>query len=276
MTQSSSTLVLRVAGPLLSFGVDSLYRTRKTIQTPSRSALQGLLAAASGVKRGQQYPSWISEANMVVREEVKPKVIRDFHTVNPLIDAKAEPYTDLYYFLEQTDRERLHVMKRANAPAVLAKSSHIVQEPRITNRFYLAGSSFLVCVEDPTGNIEDAVKNPVWHLYAGRKSCSLTAPFFLGSFNIPVQDAAVSAPSLRSHTDDESSQILTRSLTSFTPLEGIEPLRKRSYNDQAVDGVTHVSQVRYSYFVKVPASTAKNWFEWGENLQVFFKEREQL
>ena len=46
------TLLLRLSGPLQSWGSDSLYDNRGTDYFPTKSGVIGLIAAALGLKRG--------------------------------------------------------------------------------------------------------------------------------------------------------------------------------------------------------------------------------
>lgn len=45
------TLLLRLSGPLQSWGADSLYDNRNTDYYPTKSGVIGLIAAALGLKR---------------------------------------------------------------------------------------------------------------------------------------------------------------------------------------------------------------------------------
>ena len=46
-----ATLLLRLAAPLQSWGMDSKFETRKTNREPTKSGIVGLLAAALGIRR---------------------------------------------------------------------------------------------------------------------------------------------------------------------------------------------------------------------------------
>ena len=54
-----STLLLRLAGPLQSWGTDSKFEVRRTENEPSKSGVIGLVAAALGIRRNEE----ISELN---------------------------------------------------------------------------------------------------------------------------------------------------------------------------------------------------------------------
>ena len=48
-----ATLLLRLAAPLQSWGMDSKFETRKTNREPTKSGVVGLLAAALGIRRDE-------------------------------------------------------------------------------------------------------------------------------------------------------------------------------------------------------------------------------
>lgn len=50
-----STLLLRLAGPVQSWGIDSKFEVRRTENAPSKSGVTGLLAAALGIQRNRRH-----------------------------------------------------------------------------------------------------------------------------------------------------------------------------------------------------------------------------
>ena len=48
-----TTILLKLAGPLQSYGVDSHFETRQTQRYPSKSAMIGIIAASLGLHRDQ-------------------------------------------------------------------------------------------------------------------------------------------------------------------------------------------------------------------------------
>ena len=49
-----STLLLRLAAPLQSWGIDSKFDIRRTGREPSKSGVIGLICAALGIKRDDE------------------------------------------------------------------------------------------------------------------------------------------------------------------------------------------------------------------------------
>ena len=134
-----STLLLRLAGPLQSWGVSSKFNNRTTEREPSKSGVIGLLAAAQGRSRDDCLDD-LSSLRYGVRTDQKGTVIRDYHTAH-------RPEND--------------------------KLSYI------TNRFYLADATFLIGLEGDERllqELNESIRNPVYPLYLGRRSCPPASP----------------------------------------------------------------------------------------------------
>lgn len=135
------TLLLRLAGPMQSWGTTSRFDQRDTGKEPSKSGIIGLLAAALGIDRG----NWIdleplTQQTMGVRHDRPGVLKRDYQTAQNIISA---------------DRSKVH-------------------ETAVTTRDYLADAVFLVGLEGPDRALLErahaALQNPVWPLALGRKS----------------------------------------------------------------------------------------------------------
>lgn len=136
-----ATLLLRLAGPMQSWGTTSRFDQRDTGKEPSKSGVIGLIAAALGIDR----ENWddlkpLVRLVMGVRHDRPGVLKRDFQTAQDIISA---------------DRSKLH-------------------ETAVTKRYYLADAVFLVGLEGEDRNLLErasaALKNPVWPLALGRKS----------------------------------------------------------------------------------------------------------
>lgn len=138
-----ATLLLRLAGPLQSWGVESKFEVRRTMKFPTKSGVIGILAAALGYSREDPLDE-LNKLKFGVRVDREGKLIRDFHTA-------------------------------------------IGEKPYITNRYYLSDAIFLVGLESDDDNflnaIEKALKNPVFPIFLGRRSCPPTMPLILGIRN---------------------------------------------------------------------------------------------
>jgi CRISPR system Cascade subunit CasD len=155
------TLLLRLAGPMQSWGTTSRFDQRDTGKEPSKSGVIGLLAAALGIDR----EAWNSDLQslaaltMAVRHD-RPGVLKsDYQTAQRIISA---------------DRSKIH-------------------ETAVTTRDYLADAMFLVGLEgrdrDLLERAHAALQNPVWPLALGRKS-------YVPAESVWLADGLVDAPLL--------------------------------------------------------------------------------
>ena len=140
-----STLLLRLAAPLQSWGVEAKFETRRTQNYPTKSGVIGLLAAALGYSRDSSLER-LNGLFFGVRVDRRGELLRDYHIV--------ETKTNL-------------------GPSTI-----------ITERFYLADAIFLAGLESDDvaflQELEQALHNPVFPLYLGRRSCAPTMPLSLG------------------------------------------------------------------------------------------------
>lgn len=138
-----ATLLLRLAGPLQAWGVDSKFDTRRTERLPSKSGVVGLLAAALGRRRDEE----VSDLNALrfgVRVEQEGTILRDYHTAK---SEKASYVTERYY---------------------LEDAIFLVG---------LEGSSTLL------HELSEALLAPAFPLFLGRRSCPPTLPLVMGVFD---------------------------------------------------------------------------------------------
>lgn len=138
-----TVLLLRLAGPLQSWGTSSRFVRRNTDRAPSRSGIIGLLAAAQGRRRTDSIEDLLT-LRIGVRIEQPGRLERDFHTAHTHDGAVSMP---------------------------------------LSYRFYLADAAFLAAIEGPDAVIEglrDALVRPAFPLYLGRRSCPPAGPLVLG------------------------------------------------------------------------------------------------
>ena len=165
MSYSHLFLALRLEGPLQSWGFDSQYNRRNTGLMPTKSAIAGICCAALGYGRGTEQEQEFLAAFTNVR-----------------MTAIAIPRT-----IEKKGRQYKLAVRRL-------QDYHTVQNTRratgaintdcvLTHRQYLADAAFGVLLEgnaDVLGRVADALKNPVWGVWLGRKACIPTAPVLAG------------------------------------------------------------------------------------------------
>lgn len=138
-----STLLLRLSGPLQSWGTSSRFATRLTSLEPSKSGVIGMMAAALG--RGRSEPlADLAALRFGVRTDKPGTILRDFHTTaNPLAKKKGEGAFPL------------------------------------SNRYYLCDAVFLAALEGPADEVQrlaEAVRRPAYALSLGRRSCPPDSP----------------------------------------------------------------------------------------------------
>lgn len=75
-----NTLLLRLAAPMQSWGVDSKFDTRDTQREPTKSGVLGLLAAACGFRRDDVLAlQELSRLQFGVRVDQEGQLLHDFH-----------------------------------------------------------------------------------------------------------------------------------------------------------------------------------------------------
>ncbi|MGW5331236.1 type I-E CRISPR-associated protein Cas5/CasD [Streptomyces bauhiniae] len=176
MTAPSAVLLLRLAGPLQSWGVRSSFNRRDTGGEPTKSGVIGLLAAAAGLAREEPLGR-LPLLRLGVRVDQPGTLLRDYHTVS---DFRGRP-------LPQAGVSAKGIQK----PTSPAKNTHV------TTRFYLQDAVFVAAVEGPEDllrTLDTAVRNPAFPLALGRRSCPPTQPVSLGVRETDLETALRTEP----------------------------------------------------------------------------------
>lgn len=141
------TLLLCLAGPLQSWGVQSRFSVRDTGLEPSKSGVIGLLCAALGRPRSAPVAD-LAGLTLGVRADREGIVARDFHTAQQVL-----------------------------------KAGGGIKNTEPSHRYYLADAAFLVGLAGPDlallQTLHAALRNPVWPLYLGRKAFVPGEPVWL-------------------------------------------------------------------------------------------------
>ncbi|NQT19767.1 MAG: type I-E CRISPR-associated protein Cas5/CasD [Planctomycetes bacterium] len=157
-----STLLLRLAGPMQSWGTQSRFSVRDTGLEPSKSGVIGLLCAALGRRRSEPVAD-LTELAMGVRVNREGTMKRDYHTA-------------------------LNVAKAGGGIKVCEPS----------NRYYLADADFLVGFEGEDerflGRLDGALRRPRWQPYLGRKSFVPSIPTAIEIVDEPMEQALRTHP----------------------------------------------------------------------------------
>ncbi|MER5769274.1 type I-E CRISPR-associated protein Cas5/CasD [Streptomyces sp. NPDC001985] len=159
---ASAVLVLRLAGPLQSWGRPSRYNQRETHHQPTKSGVLGLLAAAQGRPRETPITDLLG-LRLGVRTDQPGSLLRDYHTVS---DHRGLPMPS----------------SQVNAKGIQKKTSP-AKYTGVTKRYYLQDAVFIAALRGPEPlleALEHALHRPVFPLSLGRRSCPPTGPVSLG------------------------------------------------------------------------------------------------
>jgi len=183
-----NVLLIRLIGPMQSWGLQSRFPERDTGLEPSKSGVIGLLCAAQGKSRDDTGAvQELAELKMGVRVD-RPGTLRyDYHTA-------------------QNVRE-------ANAKSVDLSTGKGVRDS-VSRRYYLSDAAFLVGLESENlsllTRLQDKLQNPHWALYLGRRAFVPTAPIHLKDGLLIDQDletALKSFPWLERKLQEDSTQL---------------------------------------------------------------------
>lgn len=180
MSSDKSYLALCLEGPLQSWGFDSQYNRRNTGLMPTKSAIAGICCAALGYSRGSSADTEFLEQFGKVRmlaiaiprqkgnKDLMVRRLQDYHTVGGGYDPN-------------NTNERNSITVSADDGKPRAKNGQALAV--LTHRQYLTDASFGVILEGDTvilGEIVNALADPKWGIWLGRKTCIPTAPVLAG------------------------------------------------------------------------------------------------
>lgn len=137
------TLLLRLSAPLQSWGSGSMYDSRETDYMPTKSGVLGMLAAALGRKRDESLED-LQKLKFGVRVDLPGTKMNDYQIT--------------------------HMGEKFNT--------------NVSNRAYLSDAMFLVGLADEDKvfleELTEALKQPGFSIFLGRRSCPPTQPLVLG------------------------------------------------------------------------------------------------
>jgi len=152
------TLLLRLAGPLQSWGVGSRFTTRGTETSPTKSGVVGLLSAALGIPRNGSLERFAG-LGFGTRTDVPGTLLDDFHTA-----------------ISMDGKTRLP----------------------LTHRHYLQDAVFVAGFEsDDAALLESfaaALRAPVFPLSLGRRSCPPDGPIVWWIVDTPLEQSLKELP----------------------------------------------------------------------------------
>lgn len=151
------TLLLRLKGPLQSWGASSRYQRRETHPVPTKSAVVGLLAASEGRRRTDPVED-LTALEFGVRVDQPGTLLRDYQTA---ID-----------------------WRKGSAA-------------RLSERYYLQDACFIVAISGPDAlieSLEGTLRAPAFPLYLGRRSCPADPRLVIGSTGLGVEESLRDLP----------------------------------------------------------------------------------
>ena len=150
MAERKTILVLRLEGPLQSWGENAKWDFRDSSTMPTKSGIVGLLGCAMGEERDSQVLVELAQSiTVAVRADRPGAKFVDFQTVqgDPLMAATGKPKT----------------------------TGNTILSPHA----YLQDASFTVFIDTTAEwqqRIVSALENPRWCMYLGRKNCVPSRP----------------------------------------------------------------------------------------------------
>lgn len=151
------TLLIRLAGPLQSWGEASRFARRDTRTEPTKSGVLGMLAAAQGRRRTDPIEDMLG-LEYAVRVDQPGRILRDFHTAINWETKMSMPLSQRYYLQD----------------AVFVAG--------------VAGGAALV------HGLAEAVRRPAHPPYLGRRSCPPARPVWLATEEKDVRTAVRETP----------------------------------------------------------------------------------
>jgi len=179
---SDPYLLMWLEAPLQSWGADSRFGRRDSLDFPTRSGVLGLICCALG--RGGEQCEWLARMSdhpqsviAYVRQQEKANgkwekrqrepLLRDFHMVGSGYDDR-DPWQTLLI------------------PKTREGKKAVGGGTKMTYRYYLQDMAFAVIMPLPQNEapaIGQALQAPCWDLYLGRKACVPTDIIYRGLFD---------------------------------------------------------------------------------------------
>jgi CRISPR system Cascade subunit CasD len=152
-------VLMWIESPLQSWGCESKFDRRDTLNFPTKSGIMGLVCCALGYSGEQrEFLAEFANLDMTVlsfRKDNQQVKLRDFHMVGSGYNNK-DPW------------QSLMIPKTSDGDKAVGGGA------KLTYRYYLQDARFAVILEVPDDKadlVSSSLQSPVWDLYFGRKTC---------------------------------------------------------------------------------------------------------
>ena len=222
-----STLLLRLAGPMQSWGVGSKFDIRATQKEPTKSGVIGLLAAAMGVKRDDSDTlEKLSQLRFGIRVDQEGTLLKDFHIAHSV------------------------------------KSSYVTYRYYLCDAVFLCGLES--DNQEELLQYENALRHPVFPLFLGRRSCSPTLPIVLGIREYDLETALKNEkpltenPGMMRIVVDALESENTRAIVKDVPVSFNPRRREYSYRKYRETILPGNKQMEHNPFAEVEAENVSD------------------
>ena len=164
--------------PLQSWGYNSIFDRRDTLNFPTKSGIMGLICCALGYGGEQtEFLAKFASLKQTIlafsksEKANKAPMLCDYHVIGAGFDSE-DPWQTL--MIPKNSKGKKKVKEKEGSAT------------KITHRYYLQDVAFAVILEVPRDEIEKIAKHlefPVWDLYLGRKNCIPTDVIYRGKFD---------------------------------------------------------------------------------------------
>lgn len=184
----SKVMALWFEGPLQSWGYNSRFDVRKTLDFPTRSGIFGMLLAASGDSGPQEE---LLKQMETIRLDVfgfddASYVLSDFHMVGN-------------GFNSDDEWQKLMSPRKIDGSVPVGGGAKLTRRSYLQDRCFVA---FLTLSDELAEKFSHALHNPVYELYLGRKCCVPAAFVFVGCYDT----AAEAVASIKTHLLQKNEQ----------------------------------------------------------------------
>ena len=194
-------ILLWLEAPLQSWGCDSKFGRRDTLEFPTKSGVLGLVFCALGAT-GEQ------EDLLLKFKDLRQTVISFRYQYAESLEPKLPFLHDFQMigagYNEKKAWENFLIPKKSDGTAPVGGGT------KLTHRYYLQNAVFAVLLEVPSDmaeQIADALQHPVYPVYLGRRCCVPTDFIYQGLYDsvIKSEDASIkkAAEKADSRNEDE-------------------------------------------------------------------------